>query len=71
MELSDYWQWDARKQSEMRSRFFSFIFQQENMFKSLSALENMLLTTLRTSEREEQEANERIAANGPDPSFQA
>ena len=45
----------------MRSQFFSFIFQQENMFKSVSALENMLLTTLRSSEREEQEANERIA----------
>ena len=39
---------------------FSFIFQQENMFKSVSAMENMLLTTLQSSEREEQEANERI-----------
>ena len=62
VDLSDYWKWDAPEQSKMRSRFFSFIFQQENMFKSLSALENMLLTTLRTSKREEQEANELIAA---------
>ena len=61
VELCDYWQWDATKRSAMRSQFFSFIFQQENMFKSVSAMENMLLTTLQSSEREEQEANERIA----------
>ena len=30
------------------------------MFKSVSAMENMLLTTLQELEREEQEANERI-----------
>ena len=60
LRLNEFWQLDARNRSRIRSRHFSFIFQQENMFSSLNAIENMMLPSIGISRAEESSVRENI-----------
>jgi ABC-type lipoprotein export system ATPase subunit len=60
LELAAFWEWDASQRSDIRSRFFSFIFQQENMFSSLNAMENMVLPAIMTSSDQEKQVREDV-----------
>ena len=60
LQLHRFWQWDAGYRSKIRSSHFSFIFQQENMFSSLNAVENMLLPSIGLTPTEENSVNQEI-----------
>lgn len=60
LHLDQFWEKEADYRSSIRSKYFSFIFQQENMFSSLNALENMMLPLLGCTAQEQESAHKSI-----------